>query len=831
MTVFGRLAFVARFIRRELAAGELTILGLALLVAVAAMSSVAFFSDRVEKALTTQATQLLAGDLVLSSLEPAPRAIRDEAARRGLSMADNITFPSMVFAGGQAALAQFKAVSNGYPLRGETSVRLADGSEQSGRLQPAPGSAWADARLMSRLKLRLGDEINLGNARLKLAGVILREPDGSLDVYNFIPRLMFNRADLAATGLVQEGSRIRWRLLFAGEDRRIADFRNWLRQHRPKGARLEDVEQMRPEIRTGLERARRFLGLTAMLTVALAAAAVALVVRRYLQRHWQQVAVLRCLGLGSGEVWSLFVSLFLLLGLLAGLLGTLAGFGVQLGLMRLFSGYVGEILPDPGWQPWLIGPAAALLLLAGLALPPLMAVRHVSPAAVLRQELPPTRQGVIAPLLALATLLGLASWQVGEWTLAGWLLLGMLGFLVLAGALAMGLVQLMRKLPRGGKVGWRFGIANLARRRWLAVLQIASLSVGLMALLTLTVVRDDLIGAWQRSVPADAPNKFVINIQADQRDAFREAFAAQGRPVPDLEPMTRARLIAINEQPVRPAAYDNERARRLAGREFNLSWRAELPPGNRVVAGQWWPDGKRVRPQFSVERGLAQTLGIRLGDTLAFDLAGTTYRAKVTSLREVPWDSFRVNFFVIGTPGQFSRQPASWITSFRLEPADESFADSLVRQFPNLTVIDVGSILAEVRAMVDKLTRGIEAMFLLALAAGVLVLWASLTATRDERLADAGLMRALGASRKQVRAVVLAELVWLGAVSGLLAALGAAGIGVLAAVKLFSLPVLINWWLLPLGMAAGVLVVTLAGWPLVGKVTRTPPLLVLRAIG
>ncbi|WP_047236552.1 ABC transporter permease [Chromobacterium subtsugae] len=829
MTLRGRLTLLLRFIRRELVSGELTILGLALLVAVAAMSSVAFFSDRVEKALTTQATQLLAADLVLSGNAPAPEAIRAEARRRGLAMADNIVFPSMAFAGGQAALAQYKAVSAGYPLRGETTVRLADGSEQSGRLQPQPGQAWMDARLMSRLKLKLGDEIGVGNLQLKLSGLIVREPDGSMDVYNFIPRLMFNSANLAATGLVQEGSRIRWRLLFAGEDRKVAAFRGWLSARKPPGSRLEDVEEMRPEIRTGLERARRFLGLTAMLTVALAASAVALVVRRYLQRHWQQVAVLRCLGLGSGEVWGLFVSLFLLLGLLAGLLGTLAGFLIQLGLMQLFSGYVGEMLPDPGWLPWLIGPLAALLLLSGLALPPLMGIRDVSPAAVLRNELPPTRQGVIAPVLALATLLGLASWQVGEFALAGWLLAAMLGFLGVAGALALGMVMLLRRLPRGGKVGWRFGIANLARRRWLAVLQIASLSVGLMALLTLTVVRDDLIGAWQRSVPADAPNKFVINIQPGQLDALRDAFAVAGRPQPELSPMARARLIAINEQPVRPAAYDSEQARRLAEREFNLSWRRDLPPGNQVTAGKWWPDEKRVKPQFSVERGLADKLGIRLGDTLAFDLAGTTYRAKVTSLREVPWDSFRVNFFVIGTPGQFRQQPASWITSFRLEAADESFASALVERFPNITVIDVGSILAEVRAMVDKLTRGIEAMFLLALAAGVLVLWASLTATRDERLADIGLMRALGASRRQLRSVVLAELVWLGAVSGLLAALGAMGIGVLAAVKLFSLPVLINWWLLPLGMGGGVLVVTLTGWPLVGRVTRAPPLAALRA--
>ncbi|PTU63848.1 MULTISPECIES: ABC transporter permease [unclassified Chromobacterium] len=830
MTLAGRLTLVLRFIRRELVSGELTILALALVVAVMAMSSVAFFSDRVERALTTQATQLLAADLVLNGNQPAPDPIRREAEKRGLRLADNISFPSMVFSGGQAALATYKSVSDNYPLRGEVSVRLADGRVETGSLRPAAGTAWADARLMRRLKLKLGDTLGVGGAQLRLAGEIVREPDGAMDLYNFVPRLMFNRADLAATGLIQEGSRARWRLMFAGDDRGIADFRQWLDKAKPKDARLENVEEARPEVRTALERARRFLGLTAMLTVALAASAVALVVRRYLARHWQQVAVLRCLGLTAGEVWGLFVSLFLLLGLLAGALGTAGGFGVQLALMRLASGYVGEILPDPGWLTWLVGPLASLVLLAGLALPPLMGIRDVPPAAVLRDELTPTRQGVLAPLLALVALLGLAAWQVGDLAVAGWLLAGMLGFFAAVGALALGVVYLMRRLPRGRRVGWRFGIANIARRHWLAVIQIVSLSVGLMALLTLTIVRDDLIGAWQRSVPADAPNKFVINIQRHQLDGVRNAFAVEGRAAPELAPMVRARLIAINEHPVRPSAYEDERARRLAEREFNLSWRDELPPGNKLTAGQWWQPQKRIPPQFSVERELAATLGIKLGDTLVFDLAGTAYRAKVSSLREVPWDSFRVNFFVIGTPGQFSQQPASWITSFRLEAADEDFVNRLVGEFPNLTVIDVGAILSEVRAMMDKLSRGIEAMFGLALAAGVLVLWASLAATRDERLFDVGLMRALGASRRQVRSVVLAELAWLGAFSGLLAALGAMGIGALASVKLFNLPLVFNPWLLPAGVASGALVVVVAGWPLVGRVTRTSPMAVLRAI-
>ncbi|MBI3145854.1 MAG: oxidoreductase [Pseudogulbenkiania sp.] len=828
MTFWGRCLLALRFTRRELAAGELTILGLALMIAVAAMSSVAFFSDRVERALTEHASQLLAADLVLNSHEPAAPAIRAEARRRGLKLAENVSFPSMVFANEQAVLATYKAVTDNYPLRGEVSVRGAEGGVRNGTLHPAAGTAWADARLISRLKLKLGDTLEVGNARLTLAGEILREPDGTLDIYNFVPRLMFNRADLAATGLVQQGSRLRWRLMLAGDSEAIGQFRDWLQPRLKSGMRLESVEEARPEIRTALERARRFLGLSAMLTVALAAAAVGMAVRRYLARHWQPVAVLRCLGLSANEVWGLFAGLFLLLALLAGGLGTLAGYALQSGLMQLARQWVGGLLPEPGQLPWLTGPLSALVLLLGLALPPLLTLRQVPPLAVLRDELRPSPPGRLAPLAAVAALLALTAWQVGDLTLAGWLLGGLSGFLAGVGLVAFAAVWLMRRLPTGARVGWRFGIANMARRPWLAVIQIVALSVGLMALLTLTVVRGDLIAAWQQSVPADAPNKFAINIQPAQLEPFKGAFVGSALPAPELAPMVRARLTSINGQPVRPSSYDSERAQRLAEREFNLSWRDALPTGNRVSAGQWW--GGRAQPQFSVEQGLAETLGIRLGDTLTFTIGGTFYTAKVTSLRKVSWDSFRVNFFVVAPPNWFADQPASYITSFRLAAADENFINQLVAQFPNVTVIDVSAILAEVRGVVDQLSRAIETMFVLALAAGVLVLWAALASTRDERLFDVGLMRALGASRRQVRSVVLAELMWLGALTGLMAALGAMAIGAIAAVKLFNLPLAINPLLLPLGVISGMLVVGLAGWPLVRHVTQSAPAAVLRAL-
>ncbi|RXZ43374.1 ABC transporter permease [Crenobacter cavernae] len=825
MSAFSRFLLSLRMARRELVAGELTVLALALFVAVTAMSSVAFFSDRIERALTRQATQLLAADLVLNADTPWADGFRSAAKARGLAVAESATFPSMVLAGDSATLATLKAVSDGYPLRGELTVK-GDGAVKRAAA-PDSGNAWLDARLLLKLNLKPGDAVVVGNKTLTVAGELRREPDAALDLYNFVPRLMLNRADLAATGLVQEGSRIRWRLMVAGSPATVADFRKAVAAQLPAGARVENVEEARPEIKAALERARRFLGLTAMLTVALSAAAVALAVRRYLARHWQAVAVLRCLGLTSREVGGLFTVLFFVLALVAGLLGTAAGFGAQALLVKLAEGWLGGALPPPGWLPWAMGPAAALLLLAGLALPPLMTVRRVPAVAVLRVELPARRPEWLAPLAAIFVLLALTAYLVGDAVAALWLLAALAGFLAAVGVVALGSVLALRRLPLAGRVGWRYGVANLARRPWLAVIQVVALSVGLMALLTLTVVRADLIGAWRASVPVDAPNKFVINIQPEQRETVAGLFALDGRKAPELSPMVRARLIAINGKAVRPASYGDERARRLAEREFNLSWRDSLPDGNRVSAGRFW-DADGAKPQFSVEKGIAETLGIRLGDAIAFDIAGSVYKARVTSLREVPWDSFRVNFFVLAPPDWFSRQPASYITSFRLPPEDEAFANRMVERLPNLTVIDVGAILDEVRGVVDRLAQAVEAMFMLALAAGILVLWAALAATRDERLFDVALLRALGASRRQLRSVLLAELACLGGLAGLLAGLGAMAVGSVAAVRLFNLPFFANPWLPVLGFVLGTLVVALAGWPLLRKVARTAPMTVLR---
>lgn len=823
------IRFAWRFARRELLSGELTVLLLALALAVSALSSVAFFADRIERALNAQASQLMAADLVMSDNHPADAAIRQHAASLGLNTADSAGFPSMTFANEQAQLATFKAVTDNYPLRGKVTLKLSNGQIQADATAPVPGTAWADERLLRSLHLKLGDSLLAGEKSLRIVAIIIKEPDATLDLYRFVPRLLFNAADLPATGLVQEGSRIRYRLMFAGDPSAIRSMQSWLSERLPKGARLENIEEARPEIRTALERARRFLGLTALLTVVLGAAAVGLAVRRYLARHWQPVAVLRCLGLTGGEVCTVFAQLFVVLALAAGAIGTLIGYGIQQALLAVAQGWFDAALPSAGLVSWLMGPFAALILLFGLALPPLAAIRRIPALAVLRTELPPGKPLLWAPLPTLAALLGLTAWQLGDMTLGLFWAGGLIGFLLIVAALAWWLLHTARQLPAGGRIGWRHGLASLARRPWLSVVQLVALAVSLMALLTLTVVRTDLMQAWQRSIPPDAPNQFVLNIQPEQRNDVLDEFQKQGLISPELSPMVRGRLTTINGQPVQPERYEDERAQRLSEREFNLSWRDTLPEGNRLTAGDWWTADSKT-PQFSVEKGLAETLGIRMGDTLTFDVAGTTFSARVTSLRDVSWDSFQVNFFVIAPSGWMEDQPASYITSFRLPEGRATAIDHLIARFPNLTIIDVSMILDEVRSVVDKLAKAIEGMFILSLLAGVLVLWAALTTTRDERLYDAGLLRTLGASRSQLSRIFLSELAWLGALSGLLAGLGAMALGALAAAQLFNLPLVINWTLPLIGMVSGVALVVLSGWPLLRRVVRTEPMRVLRSV-
>lgn len=813
-----------RWLKRDLAAGELTVMAIALVVAIAAMSSVGFFTDRVQRALANEANQLLAADLVVNSDQPTPKVFVDASEAENLQHAATATFPSMAQTADRAQLVSVKAVSSSYPLRGV--VKLLNGStEVTAKGAPPIGTAWADQRLFDALNLQPGANLQLGEKTFRLASVLSREPDGAMDLYNFVPRILINDADLPATKLIQPGSRVRYRLLMAGEAKQVAAMRDWIKPRLGRGQRLEDVQEARPEIKTSLNRADRFLRLSALISVFLAAAAIALAARRYVERHLDAVALLRTLGQTQAGIVTLFLRQYALLALVSVSLGVALGWLAQFALAHVLAGFFDAALPAAGPLPALAGAGVGLTLLFGFCLPPLLRLRGVSPMRVIRRDATPPGNAPLAFTLGIAALAGLMVWQAGDATLAMITLGGFAGTVSVATLAAWLLVWLTPKLPLPASVGWRFGLANVARRRGLSVAQIVALSLGLMALMLLTVVRNDLLSAWDKSVPANAPNRFIINIQAEQRAPLLKQFAQAGLPAPTIAPMVRARLVEVRGQPVNPAQFADEQARRMAEREFNLSWGSSNRADNRITAGVPLDDNT---PGWSLETGIAKTLGIGLGDTVTFDIAGSRYSAPVTSLRKVQWDSFRVNFFVVGSRKLLEDQSASYVSSFYLPPDQHRFGMQLSQQFPNLSVIDVSAILSEVRSVLNRVVAAVEVVFAFSLAAGVAVLYAATLATHDERKQEAAILRTLGATGRVVKQAASAELLLVGGLSGLLAAAAALGIGLLATTQLFNLPAAPSWWLLPAGLVFGALAARLAAAPLLRQVLNTPPLRALR---
>ena len=820
-----------RMLRRNWMAGELRVLLLALLIAVASVTTVGFFADRVRAGLDAQANELLGGDLVVISDKVLPVDFLQAAARRQLAAAHTRTFPSMVSAGDAVNLAEIKAVTAQHPLRGRVRITPAVGEadrEVSGG--PRPGTAWIAVALASRLNLKVGDRINVGRRTLEVDALVTREPDSVLDYFGIAPRVLMNEADVEATGLIQVGSRVTYRLLVAGTPGAVEQFRAEVTPLIARGQRIEGVRDSRSEVRAALERAQRFLGLASLLSVVLASVAVALAARRFSQRQVDGAAMMRCLGATQADIFALHAWQFAALGIAACVLGSAVGYAAQAVLARWLSAFFTVSLPLPGPMPALRGAIIGFVLLLGFTLPPLLRLRNVSTLRVLRREMSAAEPLSLAAFaLGLAALASLIVWQAGDLKLGAIALGGFAGALIAAAAAGYALIRLVARLRGAASGPWRYGLANLRRRTWASLVQIMALGLGIMAMLMLTLVRTELITKWQASMPPDMPNRFAINIQDDQLAGVKQHFAQMGFKTPDLYPMVRGRLMAVGDRKVGSGDYTDERAKRLVEREFNLTWGDTLRPDNKVVAGKFWPVGHK-EGELSVEEGIAKTLNIKLGDTLTFDVAGTQFTAKVTSLRKVDWDSFKPNFFVIASPPLLQSYPASWITSFHLPAQREDVVASTVQKFPNVSIIDLSAIMAQFQRITEQVSRAVEFVFLFAIAAGLVVLFAAITATQDERIFEGAILRTIGASRRQLTILQLAEFLAIGLLAGLVAAGGAVATASVLSERVLGVPYEIHWLLPTVGLLVGGLGVALAGLIGTRRAVSSPPLQTIRAV-
>lgn len=832
----GMLGLSARLIARDWRAGELRVLAAALVIAIAAVTSVGFFSDRVRLALLEQANALLGADLIVVSDRPLAQVLLDEADRLGLGHARVMRFPSMVIRGDAAQLSEVRAVGEGYPVKGDIGLapRHLDPAVPT-RGVPERGTVWVDTRMVALLGVDGGQSIELGERSFVIAGVFDRDAEASVGFLSMSPRIVVNALDLPETGLVQPASRISHRLMVSGLPADIARFRAFVVERIGAGQRVEDVREARPELSSAIERAERFLGLAALVSVILAGVAVALAARRFLQRHLDACAVMRCLGAPQRQMIGLYLTQFLLLGLVASAIGCAIGAAGQQVLAQVLGSLVSAALPAPTPWPAVKGLVIGVVLLLGFGLPPLIALSTVPTLRVLRRDLgAPGRNSLLSWLAAFAAISALVLWEAGDLKLGLAMLAGTLATVALCAGCAWLAMRAAGALAGGGRgrgsFTWRYGIANLNRRALGSIVQMTALGLGIMALLLLTLVRSELLDNWRRSLPADTPNQFLVNIQPDQVARVRAFHAQEGLAAPDVQPMVRGRLVSLNGRPVQPSDYPDERTRRLVDREFNMSFMDNVPAGNRIVAGRWWTRDDAGSRLMSFEKDIAARIGIRVGDTVVYDVAGTRREFIVASLREVDWDSFRTNFFVVAVPGALDDLPVSYITAFRLPEGRDGFTHALIREFPNLLVLDVGSILSRVQAIIEQVSRAVEFLFLFTLLAGLVVLYAAIASTRDERVFEGAIIRTLGGSRRQLQVVQLTEFTAIGALSGLVAAFGASGLAWALGRFVIGVPFVFDPWVWVAGLVGGAVLVGAAGWVGTLGTMRAPPLATLRRV-
>lgn len=824
---------------RDFRAGELRLLLLAVTLAVAALTAVGFFADRLSHGLARDARQLLGGDAIVASDQPLPPAFAERARALGLKVAQTAAFPSMGRApddkGGASRLVSVKSVSDAYPLRGRLRVVEGEGGREAEVARgPARGTVWVDAPLLSALQLKQGDGLLLGDAQLRIAAVIVTEPDRGAGFMSFAPRVMLHESDLAATALVQPASRVTYRMAVAApgsNDAPVREFVRWadeqVKAQTVRGARVESLETGRPEMRQTLDRAEKFLNLVALLAALLAAVAVGIAARDFAESHLDDCAMLRVLGQPQRTIALQYLIEFAVVGLAASAAGVALGYAVHYVFVWLLAGLVNTALPAATGWPALLGVGVGFTLLMGFGLPPVLQLAQVPPLRVIRRDVGALKPASLAVLAAgaagfVALLLAVSSdLQLGLIAVGGFAA----AVLVFAGLSWLAVQVLRRAVPEARAPRWLvLATRQIAARPAFAVLQVSALSVGLLALCLLVLLRTDLIQSWRQATPPDAPNRFVINVQPDQGEAFQARLRESGVASFDWYPMIRGRLVSINGAPAKLDGYTDDRARRLLDREFNLSHAATLPRHNSVTAGRWVdeePGG------LSVESGLAETLRLKLGDTLRFDVAGSMVEGRVTSLRKVDWGSMRANFFVMFPTAKMVDVPATYIAAFRA-PQTPGFDNALSREFPNITNVDVSASISQIQGVLDQVVRAVEFLFTFTLAAGLVVLFAAVTATREARAREFAVMRALGASGRLLAQVQRAELLGVGALAGMLASVAAVAVGWALARYVFQFSWNASAWVPLVGAAAGAVLALAAGWWGLREVLRRPVVETLR---
>ncbi len=813
-----------RFLYRDWRAGELGLLALALIVSVASITTVSFFTNRVELAINQQSNELLAADFVISSSDEINTDRIAQANNLGLTTTQQKLFRSVVLAGDKVQMVEVKVLQDKYPLRG--ALLLSDqqfGQEYPLTGKPHPGEIWVEPRLLQAMKIDIGDSITIGASKFRISKLIAYEPDRGGDFFRMAPRVMMAEEDLAATYLLQPGSRVNYRLLVAGDRQQVAEYAKLLERTQQAGEEFISLKTGRPEIRFAFERADFFLNIVALISVLLGSIATAMAAQRYTRRHIDTVAILRTNGVTQGQIFRLFLLEMLVFAVIVSLIGCLIGYIAQYALTEIMSSLILKDLPQPDFTPVMIGGMTGLIALLGFVMPPIWLLKQTPPIRVLRRDVKVSLFSKSFVVIFVGAIFVLWVWRLGQGNVAQYILLGAIGTIAALYLTARLIVYLLQPLRKLMGVSWRYGLANLSRRTDLSSLQITAFGLGIMFIILNSLIRTELMGSWRNSMPTDTPNYFFTNVQREQIPLIQKFFADRKLAEPAFSPMTRGRLTEINGNAVNVEDYEDPRARNLILRDFNLSWSKELPEGNKIIKGRWWHADEGGKRYLSLDPSIAEALKIKVGDKLKFDVAGTVFDLELLNTRGVDWNSFRVNFFSILPHGVLDEFPSNWVSSLHIAPEDDAVMVDLVRAFPNITIIDVDVIISRIRTLMDRIATAVEYLLGFTLIIGIIIMLTAMQATQDERRHEAALLHTLGASRKWILRSTLAEFALLGLVAGGIAGIAATVTGHILALQVFKFPFTLTVMPTLVGMLAGMCVISLIGYIGTYKVLRQPP--------
>ncbi|MDB9789725.1 ABC transporter permease [Gammaproteobacteria bacterium] len=889
------IGLASRLLWRDWRSGELRLLFLALVMAVTSVSGIALFTDRLEKALLLESANMLAADRVLGSGKVLPDEILNEAQTRGLRTASTLSFTSMAFSDSGNMLVSAKAVSDTYPLRGDVIIAdapfIRGAPIQSG---PQPGEVWLESRALPALGLEVGDSVYVGEAELTVSKIIIAEPDrsGGGMVDNAGPRLMLHLDDVAKTNVVQLGSRVSYRFLFAADELLALDeFETWVDAEYEGEYRLRDVRDESEEVSEALSRAESFLLLGSLFAVLLAGVAIALTAKRYSERHYDYVAILKTFGCTSPQIGFIYLWIQALLAIVAVVVGSVLGWGVHHIILRALQTVITVELPAAGFEPFVVGAMTAVICLLSFALPPLLALRETPPLRVLRKDISQQKVGANVPyVFGIGGTIGLVYWYSQDAVLTSVLVVAVASIAILLSGLSFLLLSSSSAVGMRAGSAWKLAMSAARRRRKQNVLQVMVFSVTIMSLLILGLLRTDLIADWQAQLPENTPNHFMMNISQPQIAGIEEFFEENGVQGNAFYPLISARVTKVNGATPDPQEVLNSDAERgtlaggggddaeeesakgaarvglsvgygqgetnaagagaSSGKEASeseagdepeegevrgrlsrrqVTWAAELPADNRVTGGEWWE--ATVEPGFvSIEQDYADWLDIELGDVIEFEINAQTVSAEVSSFRSVRWDNMQPNFFIIFSPGTIDHLGATFLSTALMEREQKILLNELVQRFPTIVVIEIDALIEQIQNIIAQVTSAIELISVLVLVCGALVLLACVNATLDERFYENAILRTLGAGKRLIMTSLLIEFASIGLMAGLVATLGAEASLYYLQEQVFEQEFALHYWVWLAGPLAGMIIIGGLGVNSTRGVVNISPLNVLRRL-